>query len=418
METPAFSAGENVNESTGETAGQNAGDNVSENEVLFLIKPGELMLKGDNRPVFMRALRRNMRALLKGIPHRLTDRHCRIYLAAASADAEETACRLRRFIGISGFARPVACGRDMDAMEEAAFSVARSCVEAGRGFVYKIHVHRADKTYPLDSYAIACEIGSRLGRRFPELKVRMKEPDWVLHMEIREQVYCYAFAEEGERGLPVGVAGKGILLLSGGIDSPVAGYLMAKRGLKLDAVYFHSHPYTGPQARKKAETLAAMLAQRSGRLDLYIVPFTGIQVKIRERAPSEETTLHSRACMMKIASSLAFRKRANCLVTGESLAQVASQTAESIRYTGSLSGLPVFRPLIGMAKEEIIAIARKIGTFETSILPYEDCCSVFSPRHPLIKPKFNAIRESFERLGIAEDLTAALKAAEIVRFGE
>ncbi|MDR1626876.1 MAG: tRNA 4-thiouridine(8) synthase ThiI [Spirochaetia bacterium] len=385
-------------------------------ETLFLIKPGELMLKGDNRPVFMRALRRNLRAMLAGIPHRLEDRHCRIYLHAGPGHAEEAARRLRRFIGISGFARPVACSRDLDAMEEAASRIARACLASGKGPAYKIHVHRADKTYPLDSYAIACEIGSRLGRRFPELKARMKDPAWVLHMEIREQVFSYAFAEEGERGLPVGVAGKGILLLSGGIDSPVAGYLMAKRGLRPTCVYFHSHPYTGPQARKKAETLAGILAGRIGRLDLHIVPFTDIQVKIRERAPSAETTLHSRACMMRIASLLAQRKKANSLVTGESLAQVASQTAESLRYTGSHSSLPVFRPLIGMAKEEIIAIARKIGTFETSILPYEDCCSVFSPRHPLIKPKFDAIRASFERLDIEEDLLRALKAAEVLGF--
>jgi thiamine biosynthesis protein ThiI len=393
--------------------GQGGGHNV-----LFLIKPGELMLKGDNRPLFMRALRRNMRTMLKGIPHKLDDRHCRIYLHTARDDAEEAASRLRRFIGISGFARPVTCGRDMDAMEEGAASVAQSCISAGKGLVYKVHVHRADKSYPLESYAVACEIGNRLGLRFPGLKVRMKDPDWVLHMEIRDKVYCYAFAEEGERGLPVGVAGKGILLLSGGIDSPVAGYMMAKRGLKLDALYFHSHPYTSPQARKKVETLAGILAQRLGRLALYVVPFTDIQVKIRERAPLEETTLHSRACMMRIASSLAFRKKANSIITGESLAQVASQTAESIRYTGSMTGLPVLRPLIGMAKEDIIIAAKKIDTYETSILPYEDCCSVFSPRHPLIKPKFDAISASFENLNIAEDLTAAVKNAEVIRFGE
>jgi thiamine biosynthesis protein ThiI len=383
---------------------------------LFLIKPGELMLKGDNRPMFMRTLRRNMRAMLGGIPHTLDDRHCRIYLRTGCAYAEETARRLRRFIGISGFARPVACSRDMDAMEAASAQVAASCLASGKGTAYKLQVRRADKGFAPDSYAVACEIGGRLGRRFPELKVRMKNPDWVLHIEIREKVFCYAFAEEGERGLPVGVTGKGILLLSGGIDSPVAGYLMAKRGLKLDAVYFHSYPYTSRQAQEKVETLARMLADRIGRLDLYTVPFTGIQVKIRERAPSEETTLHSRACMMKIASSLAYRKKANSLVTGESLAQVASQTAESLRYTGSVTSLPVLRPLIGTAKEQIIAIARKIGTYETSILPYEDCCSVFSPRHPLIKPRYQAIRESFEALDIEEDLRAALKDAELARF--
>jgi thiamine biosynthesis protein ThiI len=391
---------------------------AGEHTALFLIKPGELMLKGDNRPVFMRALRRNMRAMLKGIPNKLDDRHCRIYLHTREDRAEEAASRLRRFIGISGFARPIACAPDMDAMEEAAAKVVQMCVCAGKGLVYKLHVHRADKNFPLESYAIACEIGNRLGRRFPELKVRMKDPDWVLHMEIREQVYCYAFAEEGERGLPVGVAGKGILLLSGGIDSPVAGYMMAKRGLRLDAVYFHSYPYTSRQAQEKVETLARMLAERIGRMNLYIVPFTDIQVKIRERAPAEETTLHSRACMMKIASSLAYRRKANSLVTGESLAQVASQTAESIRYTASMTNLPVLRPLIGMDKNQIIAISRKIGAYETSILPYEDCCSVFSPRHPLIKPKYDAIRASFENLDIAEDLTAAIKKAEHIHFEE
>jgi thiamine biosynthesis protein ThiI len=387
-------------------------------ETLFLIKPGELMLKGDNRPMFMRALRRNMRAMMKGIPHRLDDRHCRLYLRTGREYAQEASRRLRRFIGISGFARPVACRRDVDAMEEAAARIAAAAIASGKGAAYKLCVRRADKGFPLDSYAVACEIGARLGRRFPELKARMKNPDWVLYMEIREEVFCYAFAEDGERGLPVGVAGKGILLLSGGIDSPVAGYLMAKRGLRLDAVYFHSYPYTSRGAQEKVESLARMLAERIGRLELYTVPFTDIQVKIRERAPAEETTLHSRACMMKIASALAYRKKANSLVTGESLAQVASQTAESLRYTGSAASLPVLRPLIGASKEEIIAIARKIGTYETSILPYEDCCSVFSPRHPLIKPRFEAIRESFQKLDIEEDLRAALKAAHVLRFTE
>ncbi|MCL1817687.1 MAG: tRNA 4-thiouridine(8) synthase ThiI [Spirochaetaceae bacterium] len=385
---------------------------------LFLIKPGELMLKGDNRPMFMRVLRRNMRAMMKGIPHRLEDRHCRLFLHTGESHAEEAACRLRRFIGISGFARPVMCDKDLGAMEEAAARVAENCIAADKGLVYKLRIHRADKNFPLDSYGVACEIGSRLGKRLPQLKVRMKDPDWVLHMEMRDKVYAYAFAEEGERGLPVGVAGKGILLLSGGIDSPVAGYMMAKRGLKLDAVYFHSYPYTSPQAREKAETLARLIAHRTGRMDLFIVPFTDIQVKIRERAPAGETTLHARACMMKIASFLARRKKANSLVTGESLAQVASQTAESLRYTASVTSLPVLRPLIGMAKEEIITLARKIGTYETSILPYEDCCSVFAPRHPLIKPKYDAIRAAFTALDIEDDLRAALRNAELIRFGE
>ena len=391
---------------------------LSGSEALFLIKPGELMLKGGNRPVFLRALRRNMRAMMKGIPHRLEDKHHRLFLHTEESFAEDAAARLRRFIGISGFARPVICGKDLDAMEEAAVRIAENCISAGKGTVYKLHIHRADKNFPLDSYGLACEIGSRLGKRLPQLKVRMKDNDWVLHMEIRDKVYAYAFAEEGERGLPVGVAGKGILLLSGGIDSPVAGYMMAKRGLALTAVYFHSYPYTSREAQEKTQDLARMLSLRTGRLDLYVVPFTDIQVKIRERAPAEETTLHARACMMKIASFLAYRKKANSLVTGESLAQVASQTAESLRYTASVTNLPVLRPLIGMAKEEIIAVARKIGTYETSILPYEDACHVFAPRHPLIKPKYEAIRAAFAGLDVEDDLRTALRNAQVIRFGE
>jgi thiamine biosynthesis protein ThiI len=386
-------------------------------EILFLIKPGELMLKGENRPLFMKALRRNLREALEGIPHRLDDKHCRLYLRTAPPFAEEVFLRLGRFIGISGFARPIACGKNMDDIEDAASRIAAECIESGKGTRYKIAARRADKTFPLDSYKTACELGERLRKKFPSLTARMKNPDWTLKVEIRDKVYCYAFAQEGERGLPVGVTGKGILLLSGGIDSPVAGYMMAKRGLKLDAVYFHSYPYTSQAAQEKVQTLCGILARRIGRIQLFVVPFTDIQVKIRRLAPGDQTTLHSRACMMKIASRLAYRGKANSLVTGESLGQVASQTAESLRFTASVTDLPVLRPLIGLGKEEIITLARKIGTYETSILPHEDCCSVFSPRHPLIRPRFPAIREAYQNLAIENDLDAALKNAQIIRFG-
>jgi len=261
---------------------------------------------------------------------------------------------------------------------------------------YKIEARRADKSYPLDSYGIACELGERLGRRFPDLTVSMREPDFILHVEIRGEVF----------------SGRGILLLSGGIDSPVAGYLMAKRGLRLDAVYYHSYPYTGREVRDKVQTLAGLLARRIGGLNLHIVPFTEIQVKIRERAPEDRTTLFSRASMMRIADMLAFRRNANSLITGESLSQVASQTPESLRFTGSFASLPVLRPLVGMDKERIIGIARAIGTYETSILPYDDCCVVFASRHPVIRPKFQEMKESFMGLGIEEDLRKALRAAE------
>ena len=387
-------------------------------DALFLLKPGELMLKGANRPFFMRTLRRNLKAMMKGVPHILEDRHCRLFLRTAEDNAAETASRLRRFIGISGFARTLCCAKEMHEIEKIAALVVEANLAAGKGTGYKIDVTRSDKKFPLDSYGLACELGNRLGRRFPGLSVRLRDPAWILNVEIRDDVYCYSFAEEGERGLPVGVGGKGLLLLSGGIDSPVAGYMMAKRGLRLDAVHFHSYPYTSRQAREKAESLAGILADRAGRLDLYVVPFTDVLVRIRERAPEDETTLLSRACMMRIADKLAFRRDANSLVAGESLSQVASQTAESIRFTGSFASLPVFRPLVGLDKEHIIRTARRIGSYETSILPYEDCCSVFSHRHPVIRPKFSVMRKSYEGLEIDEMLRAALKNAELVRFGE
>ncbi len=386
-------------------------------DTLFLLKPGELMLKGANRPFFMRVLRKNLSQALREVPHRLEDRHSRILVRVAEADAPRTADILRRFIGISGFSPALVSGKSLDDIEHTASLLVGSLLRERGTARYKIEARRADKSYPLDSYGIACELGERLGRRFPDLTVSMREPDFILHVEIRGEVFLYALAEEGERGLPVGVSGRGILLLSGGIDSPVAGYLMAKRGLRLDAVYYHSYPYTGREVRDKVQTLAGLLARRIGGLNLHIVPFTEIQVKIRERAPEDRTTLFSRASMMRIADMLAFRRNANSLITGESLSQVASQTPESLRFTGSFASLPVLRPLVGMDKERIIGIARAIGTYETSILPYDDCCVVFASRHPVIRPKFQEMKESFMGLGIEEDLRKALRAAERITIG-
>ena len=386
-------------------------------KALFLIKPGELTLKGNNRIFFERLLRRNIHAKLKALPHLLTDRHSRLYVTVEEENAPAAAALLKKVMGISGYCRAYTCGKNLDEMEGLTSGVVRSMLDSGKGVNYKIEVHREDKSFPLDSYGLACELGGRLGKRFPELKVRLKEPDWVLHVEVRDSVYSYSYTDEGVRGLPVGAAGKGLLLLSGGIDSPVAGFLMAARGLRLDALYFHSYPYTSRQAQEKVETLARLLSEWTGRLSLVVVPFTDIQVKIRERAPSAETTLLSRACMMRIATMTAYRRRANSLITGESLSQVASQTAESLRFTGSFTDLPVFRPLVGLDKEWIVGKAREIGTFDTSILPYEDCCVVFSPKHPVIRPKYAELRASYEALEIEEDLRSAVRKAEVLTYG-
>jgi thiamine biosynthesis protein ThiI len=386
-------------------------------KILFLLKPGELVLKRSNRIFFDRILRRNIREKLGNIPHALENKHNRLLLRVEEEDADRVVECLRKTIGISGFARTETAPKTIEDILATSERVAAGVIKANRGPRFKVLVSREDKSFPLDSYGIACRVGDSLLTRFPDLRVDVKKPNWILHIEVRKTVFCYAFAEEGARGLPVGAAGKGLLLLSGGIDSPVAGYLMAKRGLKLDAVYFHSSPYTSPEAREKVETLAQILSEWTGRIGLTVIPFTEIQVHIRKKAPSEETTLLSRACMMRIATILAYRRHANSLITGESLSQVASQTAESLRFTGAQAEFPVLRPLIGLDKETIIDIARRIGTYETSILPYEDCCAVFSPRHPLIRPEFGLIMKSYEGLDIEEMLRTAVRNAEVVKIG-
>ena len=239
-----------------------------------------------------------------------------------------------------------------------------------------------------------------------------------MHVEIRDAAYLYGDGEKGPGGLPVHCAGKGLLLLSGGIDSPVAGYLMAKRGLCIDALYFHTPPFTSDEVKEKVISLTALLNSYIPFINLLVVPFTGPQLRIKEKAKQEETTLLSRAAMMKIADMIAESRDAVCLITGESLSQVASQTAESIRFTQSLTTLPVFRPLIGMDKNEIVTIARRIGTFETSVLPYPDCCTLFAPPHPLIKPGFERMRESFHVLDIEPLLEEAVRKTEVVHVND
>jgi tRNA uracil 4-sulfurtransferase len=383
-------------------------------DTLFLIKYGEIALKKRNRGAFIRSLKDSIHARLPGLRFSMHDTFHRVFLRCAAEDKEAIAAVLGRTFGIVSFCEAVRVPREIDAIVEASGRLAGRFINAGRGSRFKAEVRRAEKSFPLTSYEVACRIGDALLTGFPGLKVDVHAPDWILNVEIREYVYLYGPETPGPYGLPNGSSGSGLLLLSGGIDSPVAGWMMAKRGMFLEAVYFHSAPFTSEKAREKVETLARTIADWSPGIRLHVVPFTPVLARIKERAKDEEVTLLLRACMMRFATILAERTGAMCLVTGESLGQVASQTVESMHFTGSLTQLPVFRPLVGMNKEEIITIARRIGTFETSNLPYADCCVLFSPEHPLIHPEVGRMTASYERLEVEPLLLEALEKTEIV----
>lgn len=381
-------------------------------ETLFLVKYGEIALKKGNRGAFVKALRKSIKTRLEGKATSVYETWHRIYVRFDPESRSEVARALSHCFGVVSFSEALRTEKDPSAIDEAALTLARAFLGSGLGTRFKLEAKRADKSFPLTSYQIACRLGDLLKTKLPGLIVDVNNPDWVLMVEIRESAYLYGPQSKGPGGLPTGSSGKGLLLLSGGIDSPVAGYMMAKRGLALEAVYFHSAPFTSEQAREKVASLSRILGEWAPRTLLHVVNFTPVLSRIRERANDEEITLLMRACMMRIANGLASRRGAGCLITGESLGQVASQTLESIHFTGSYSELPVFRPLIGMDKEEIVREARRIGTFETSNLPYADCCVLFSPTHPLIHPVREKMRGIFDSLGIEGLLQEAIEKAE------
>jgi thiamine biosynthesis protein ThiI len=385
-------------------------------EGLFLVKYGEIALKKRNRGAFIKSLKDSIRAKLPGLEFTVYETFHRVFVRFQHADRETIMAALARTFGIVSFCETLRVGLDMPSIEAAACLLAEGFLAAGMGRRFKAEVKRADKGFPLTSYEIACRVGELLLERFPVLSVDVHDPDWVLSIEVREHAYLYGPQTGGPYGLPSGSSGRGLLLLSGGIDSPVAGWMMAKRGMGVEAVYFHSAPFTSEKAREKVESLARILSAWTPGIVLHVVPFTPVLARIKEKSKDEEVTLLMRACMTRFATLLARKTGALCLVTGESLGQVASQTVESMSFTGSFTDLPLFRPLIGMNKEEIIAVARKIETFEISNLPYADCCVLFSPAHPLIRPEAQKMRLSFARLDIEVLLREALEKTEQVRF--
>jgi len=371
---------------------------------LYLIKIGEITLKKGNRALFERQLKQNIKKILRPHATRVTNRAGRFYLEIDGPDEAYVGSCLSKVFGITGFTRAHSCPKELDALTEKALMVAKQNLDAGTGRTFKVQTRRVDKSLPMDNYGYSAELGGRVLEAFPELKVDVRNPDFEIHVELREKGYVYGYTNRGPGGLPVHSAGKGMLLLSGGIDSPVAGYLMAKRGLCLDAVYFHTPPYTSPESLDKVRDLARLLAPWCSGINLFTVPFTDVQVLINRSVRPETTTLHSRAAMMKIAQSIARKRSDLCLITGEALSQVASQTLESLNYTNSSVELPVFRPLIGMDKEETILISRRIGTFETSIQPFDDCCSLFSPQHPEVKPDLKETMEDWHKIEGMEEM--------------
>ena len=382
-------------------------------EILFLVKYGEIALKKRNRGAFVRRLKDSIHAKLPELLFDVYETFHRVFVRCNSVDRDAVAGALERTFGIVSFCEAVRVKTEISEIEKAAAALAESYVSAGMGMKFKAEVRRAEKTFPFTSYEIACRVGDLLLARFPGLRVDVHAPDWVLSIEIREHAYLYGPSTRGPYGLPGGSSGRGLLLLSGGIDSPVAGWMMAKRGMALDAVYFHSAPFTSEKAREKVEALARKLAAWMPGIALHVVPFTPVLARIKERSKDEEITLLLRACMMRFSALMAVEIGAMCLVTGESLGQVASQTVESMAFTGVYAEQPVFRPLVGMNKEEIIAIAEKIDTFEISNRPYADCCTLFAPEHPLIHPEVRKMKLSYERLEIEPLLREAIGKTEV-----
>jgi thiamine biosynthesis protein ThiI len=382
-------------------------------DAFYLIKIGEILLKLGNRREFEDRLRSDLHKRFSAalIPHKLEMYPGRYFVTVPEERADDAELLLSRTPGVNGYARAIKTEKSVEAVLAAAVEVARGRVAQGKRR-FKAESRRSDKSFPLGSFELSARIGSVVLEALPETKVDLHTPEFTIYAEIRERAYVFADPEPGTRGLPVGSGGKGLLLLSGGIDSPVAGYMMARRGLALEACYFHAYPYTSQEAQDKVISLARVLATYADGLVLWTVPFTEAQLKIKKDAREDLTTLMMRAGMMRVAQLLAGRIGANCIVTGESLGQVASQTAENIRLTQSLTDYPVLRPLVGMDKEDTIRLAKRIGTFDISILPYEDCCVLFSPKHPMLKAKLERERAAYEELGLESLLVEALAKAE------
>ena len=380
----------------------------------YLGKVGELTLKGSNIKTFEKQLVNNLRTALETVQAKVRILTGRLYVHCTKESCSAVEFALDHLLGITGWAKVQSVEKNMEAITEAVRIEGLKAKEKGAR-TFKIDARREDKAFPLNSYEICIQAAGVL---FDDgtLDVDVKHPDAVINVEVREKAYVYCAQKKTGRGLPVGVSGRGLLLLSGGIDSPVAGYRMMRRGMRVECVYFHSYPYTSEEAQKKVQDLAKTIAMFGMETHLNVVPFTEVQMKIKQKAPEDYSTLMLRLCMMKVANMIAKHIGSDAIITGESLGQVASQTCNNLAVTESFADIPLYRPLIGLDKEEIVDTAIEIGTYATSILPYEDCCVLFSPKHPVLRADVEESRKIYESMEIGELVQKAFEQREIIRY--
>ncbi|MDN5316947.1 MAG: tRNA uracil 4-sulfurtransferase [Thermoanaerobacterium sp.] len=356
---------------------------------IILIKYGELALKGDNRAFFENKLVKNIKEALKGYDGiKVEKTHGRIYVEC-DGNVNEVIDKLKKVFGIVGMTVAKKVDLDLDAIYNAAIELMRSYL----GKSFKVETRRPNKSFPYESMEISRMVGGKILQNVEDVHVDVHNPDIVLNIEIREKAYLYSGITDGIGGMPLGTNGRAVVLLSGGIDSPVAAWMMMKRGVEIEAVYFHSPPYTQERAKDKVIDLCKKLSEYGQDIYLHVVNFTDFQLAIYDKCPPKMTTIIMRRMMMRVAENIANKYGAKALITGESLGQVASQTIESLYCTNAVTHMPVFRPLIGMDKSEIVEISQKIGTYDISIRPYEDCCTIFVPKHPIIKPALEEVIE-------------------------
>ncbi|MBO4291767.1 MAG: tRNA 4-thiouridine(8) synthase ThiI [Lachnospiraceae bacterium] len=385
---------------------------------ILLLKLGEIILKGLNRKSFEAKLVGNVRRRLSGLGNfRVTCMQSTVYVEPMdeSADMDAAFAAVQDVFGIVKISRASACEKEKEAIARLAVECLREDMLRAKSF--KVESKRSDKRFPMTSIQLSQYVGGELAEAYPNCKVDVHNPELTVNVEVRDlAAYVHAQPVDGAGGMPVGSNGIAVSLLSGGIDSPVSTYMIAKRGIRLIPIHFFSFPYTSQQAKEKVIELGRILTAYCGAMTLEVVPFTHIQEEIRDKCPEEYFTLIMRRFMMRIAQEIAARSGAKAIVTGENLGQVASQTMEAMAVTQAVTSLPVLQPLVGMDKEEIIRFARKIGTFDTSILPFEDCCTVFTPRHPRTHPKLKEVETAEEALAVEELIEEALKGIEQIRL--